>query len=90
MTGGLWVAKKTPIEVRSWVFGWRFGPSKAPLLEFRFGGMAGTTALEWPVPIPRTVRTVKYFAIFSVATIFGLVAFPALPLIQGASPRFSM
>ena len=62
-----------PLEVRSWIFGWRFGPSKAPLLELRSDdGATGTMALELPVPILRTVRIVKYFTLLSAATIFGL------------------
>ena len=77
--------------MRSWHFGWwRYGPSKAPLLELRSDGATETTALELPVPIPRTVRIAKHFTIFSVATIFCLVASPALPLIRGASLRSSI
>ena len=47
-------------------------PAKAPLLELRSDGTTETTALELPVPIPRTVRIVKYFTVYSVATILVL------------------
>jgi hypothetical protein len=67
-----------------------FQSRPASLLEFRSDGTTGTTALELPVPIPRIVRIVKYFTIFSAAAIFGLVALPALPLIRGDSLRFSI
>jgi hypothetical protein len=67
-----------------------FQSQSAPLLEFRSDGTTATTALELPVSIPRTVRIVKYFTIFSAAAIFGLVASPALPLIRGDSLRFSI
>ena len=77
---------KTP-KWRSWRFGWRFAPGKAPLLELRSDGTTETTALELPVPIPRTVRIAKYFTIFSVATIFGLVASP--PCAAADSGRFA-
>ena len=67
-----------------------FQSQPAPLLEFRSDGTTATTALELPGSIPRTVRIVKYFTIFSAAAIFGLVASPALPLIRGDSLRFSI
>ena len=59
-----------------------FQSQPAPLLEFRSDGTTATTALELPMPIPRTVRIVKYFTIFSAAALFGLVASSALPLIR--------
>ena len=47
-----------------------FQSQPASLLEFQSDGTTGTTALELPVPVPRTVRIAKYFTIFSAAAIW--------------------